>query len=250
MSVRAALIAAGVPAAIAKTQAPYAEKAMRRADITSQRRAEQFLAQLLHESGGLRYRRELASGQAYEGRADLGNTHPRDGMRYRGRGWIQITGRANARAAGKALGLPLEAHPELMERSDVAWLVSTWFWTVHGLNALADHGNIVEITHRINGGENGLASRRAYLARLQRVDCRPVDRWAGYTPMERRLITEYDRLLARHADPRRRRVLRLAMGTQRKLIWRAAQHKSAGGDGHGWAHANRRARYESLLARS
>lgn len=250
MSVRAALIAAGVPADIAKRQAPFAEQAMRRADITTQRRAEQFLAQLMHESGGLRYRRELASGQAYEGRADLGNMHPGDGVRYRGRGWIQITGRQNARAAGHALGLPLEANPVLMERSDVAWLVSTWYWTVHGLNELADRGDIVTITHRINGGENGLASRRAYLARLQRVDCRPIDPLAGFTTAERRWIGEYDRLVARHADPARRMVLRRVMREQRKKVWRAAQPRDRGGDGRGWQHAHRRGRYDALRARS
>lgn len=223
---------------------------MRRADITTQRRAEQFLAQLMHESGRLRYRRELASGRAYEGRRDLGNIHPGDGVRYKGRGWIQITGRGNARAAGLALGLPLEEHPVLMERSDIAWLVSTWYWTAHRLNPIADRGDIVAVTHVINGGENGLASRRAYLAKLQRVDARPFDPLVGFTAAERRWITEYDRLIGTYSVSPRRGVLQRVMRQQRKRIWRAAQPRTKGGDGHGWNHAHRRGRYDALLART
>lgn len=250
MSVRAALIAAGVPRAIAVAETPRAERAMREFDVTSQARAQQFLAQVLHESGGLRFFEEIASGTAYEGRADLGNTRPGDGRRYKGRGPIQLTGRANYRWAGKQLGLPLEEHPELASTHVVGWRIAGLYWKSHGLNELADHGDIVTITHRINGGENGLASRRAYLARLQRVDCRPVDPWAGFTAAERRWIGEYDRLLAAHAGTARRGVLARVMREQRKRVWRAAQARAEGGDGRGWEHAHRRRRYDALLARS
>ena len=78
-------------------------------------RETHFLAQVAHESGGFNYVRELASGEAYEGRASLGNTEPGDGVRFKGRGLIQITGRENYHACGIALGLDLTENPELLE---------------------------------------------------------------------------------------------------------------------------------------
>lgn len=254
MSVRAAFLAAGVPAARATAEAPLAERAMREFDITSQRRAEHFLAQVLHESAGLRFFEELASGQAYEGRRDLGNTHPGDGRRYKGRGPIQLTGRANYRWAGERLHLDLEAHPTVAARHDVGWRIAGLYWQAHGLNRLADLGAHESatraITNVINGGLNGLDSRRHYLATCSRVDCRPIDPWAGYTPTERRWIRELDQLVREHRDRARRRALRRAMRRKRKQIWLAAQPHLRGGDGRGWQHANRRRRYRSLLARS
>jgi predicted chitinase len=226
------------------------KKAMREFDVCSRARAQQFLAQVLHESAGLRYFEEIASGAAYEGRTDLGNTHTGDGRRFKGRGPMQLTGRANYRWAGKQLGLDLEAHPELAARHDIGWRIAGLYWHAHGLNALADRGDIIAITHIINGGENGLASRRAYLAHLERVDCRPIDPLAGYTTAERRWIREYDQLVTRHTGAPRRAVLRTVMSRQRKLIWRAAQTRAEGGDGRGWNIADRRQRYDSLLARS
>ncbi len=88
----------------AAAMAPYLNRAMQEAGINTPRRAAAFIAQLGHESGQLRYFEELASGRAYEGRRDLGNTQPGDGMRFKGRGPIQLTGRANYEAASRALG--------------------------------------------------------------------------------------------------------------------------------------------------
>ena len=82
--------------------------------INTPQRQAMFLAQIAHESGELRYVEEIASGAAYEGRADLGNTEPGDGVRYKGRGLIQITGRANYAVCGLALDLDLIANPELL----------------------------------------------------------------------------------------------------------------------------------------
>lgn len=147
-----------------KEALPGLVEAAERFEITTSSRVAHWLAQLAHESGGFVYVREIASGEAYEGRTDLGNVRPGDGRRYRGRGWISITGRDNARAAGLALGLPLEEQPELMERPDVAGGVSGWFWATHGCNELADRGAFRAITRRINGGLNGLASRWRYYA--------------------------------------------------------------------------------------
>lgn len=129
--------------------------------IDTPARQAAFLAQVCHESGSLRYVRELASGEAYEGRDDLGNTEPGDGMRFKGRGLIQITGRANYRECGRALGLPLEDEPELLEQVENACRSAAWFWKSRGLNAFADAGDFRAITRRINGGINGYTDRLA-----------------------------------------------------------------------------------------
>ena len=143
--------------------------AMLEFDITTPARAASFLSQVGHESGQLLYVRELASGQAYESRADLGNTQRGDGVRFRGRGLLQVTGRTNYAACGKALGLDLLAKPELLEQTVNACRSAGWFWQTKGLNALADAGDQVKVTRRINGGTNGLAERLALFAVAQRV---------------------------------------------------------------------------------
>lgn len=121
-----------------------------------------FLAQIAHESGELRYVRELASGEAYEGREDLGNTQPGDGVRYKGRGLIQVTGRANYAKCGADLGLDLLEQPSLLEEPCNACRSAAWFWAAHGCNELADRGDFKTITRRINGGLNGYPARLAY----------------------------------------------------------------------------------------
>ena len=137
--------------------------------ITTPTRQASFLSQVGHESGQLRYVRELASGQAYEGRADLGNTQRGDGVRFRGRGLLQVTGRANYAACGKALSLDLLTQPELLEQAVNACRSAGWFWQTRGLNVLADAGDQVKVTRRINGGTNGLVERLALFAVAQRV---------------------------------------------------------------------------------
>jgi putative chitinase len=128
-----------------------------------------FLGQLLHETAGFQFLVELASGQAYEGRLDLGNVQPGDGPRYKGRGFIHLTGRANYREAGDALDLPLEERPELAERPDIAARVAVWFWNKKRLSPKADAGDIVAITRAINGGTNGLAERQRLTESALRV---------------------------------------------------------------------------------
>ncbi|MDY7802825.1 glycoside hydrolase family 19 protein [Burkholderia stagnalis] len=131
--------------------------------IDSAGRQAAFVAQVGHESGRLVYVRELwgptPAQQRYEGRADLGNTQPGDGFKYRGRGLIQVTGRANYLRAANALALPLVEQPELLEQPGNACLSAAWFWNVNGLNELADVGDFNTITKRINGGFNGLQDR-------------------------------------------------------------------------------------------
>ena len=133
-------------------------------NINTPKRVAAFLATIAHESGELRYVREIASGEAYEGRKDLGNTEPGDGTRYRGRGLIQLTGRYNYRKASEALGTDYEAYPELLERDTDAALSACWWWAAHGCNELADTGSIETVTKRVNGGLNGIESRRQYYA--------------------------------------------------------------------------------------
>lgn len=133
--------------------------AMAERNITTPKRQAAFLAQIAHESGSLRYVREIASGEAYEGRKDLGNIRPGDGIRYKGRGLIQITGRANHAACSAALGHDFLLNPEALEEPMFAARSAAWFWYVHGLNDMADHDAFGSITKRINGGYNGLDDR-------------------------------------------------------------------------------------------
>lgn len=144
------------------------DAAMRQFGITTLPRARQWLAQIGHESVSLRYFAEIASGSAYEGRADLGNTHPGDGRRFKGRGPIQITGRSNYTRAAQALGLDLVNHPEIAERPEVAFKISAWWWWQAGCNQLADGPDAVRATtRRINGGYNGLSDRQSRFNHIQ-----------------------------------------------------------------------------------
>jgi predicted chitinase len=250
VSVQSAFQAAGVSAATAKREAPLAEAAMLEFDITTRPRAAAFLAQVLHESGGLRYFEEIASGAAYEGRRDLGNTQPGDGRRFKGRGPIQLTGRANYAWASKALDIDLIANPQRAAEHEIGWRIAGLYWKSRGLNELADQGDFQQITRRINGGYNGDTDRRRLHAIVRRVDCRPADPLAGYTAAEIRWIREFDKLRREGRDERRQGVLRIVMRAQRKRIWKVAQPKAQGGDGRGWKYANRAARYRSLKART
>ena len=139
---------------------PFLNQAAIEADLTTPQRLQMFLAQVGHESGQLRYVEELASGQAYEGRADLGNSHPGDGVKYKGRGLIQVTGRDNYIACGLALDLPLLDSPELLKQPENAARSAAWFWNYKQLNSYCDKGDFIGLTKRINGGTNGLADRQ------------------------------------------------------------------------------------------
>jgi putative chitinase len=141
--------------------APYMQIAMSEADIDTPARRAAFLAQIAHESGGFKYKEEIASGRDYEGRKDLGNIKPGDGKRYKGRGYIQLTGRYNYRHAGKDLGLDLEGNPALASSPENAARVAAWFWKTKKLNVFADAGQFGKITQRINPG----ASRKSKLSR-------------------------------------------------------------------------------------
>ena len=144
--------------------------------INTPLRIAHFLAQMMHESGGFRFTKELASGAAYDtGRlaAKLGNTTEADGdgQKYKGRGLVQITGRNNYKAFCLWLGGAPDVyrHPELVEQPNLAVLAAIWYWDSRKLNLLADKDDLNGITKIVNGGYNGLAERRSILVNAKKV---------------------------------------------------------------------------------
>ncbi len=160
---------------------PFLEAAMAEFGITTQQRQAMFLAQIGHESGGLHWTVELwgptATQARYEGRADLGNNQVGDGYKFRGRGLIQTTGRANYLATGNALGADLITRPELLGEPALAARSAAWYWQAHGLNQLADAGNFDAVSDKINlghitpkyGDSNGFTDRMALYTAAQAV---------------------------------------------------------------------------------
>jgi putative chitinase len=140
-----------------------------------------FMAQLAHESAHFQVTREFASGEAYEGRLDLGNTQPGDGRRYRGRGLIQTTGRANYREARDDIRAMIpdapdfEADPVTLEEFPWALLSGISYWRRRNINRHADRDDVRAVTRAINGGLNGLDDRIRYLRRTKRL-------WLGGAP--------------------------------------------------------------------
>jgi putative chitinase len=176
------------------------DAAMRRFGIDTPARMAAFCAQLAHESGQLQrwtenlsYRwprlrqvfpkyfpsdadarpfdrqPERIANRVYANRMGNGPETSGDGWRYRGRGPIQLTGKANYRACGEAIGVDLVADPDLLATPEPGCLAAAWFWARNGLNALADAGDFVTITRRINGGLAGLAERREFWERAKSV---------------------------------------------------------------------------------
>lgn len=140
--------------------------------VTKPITAAHLVAQLAEESDAFRTTEEYASGAEYEGRLDLGNVQAGDGKRYKGRSYIQVTGRANYRALPHWDGIDFEKHPERLAEPKYAARAACWWWRQHGLNQLAVHGDedtVEAVTRRINGGLNGLITRRAYFVRAYPV---------------------------------------------------------------------------------
>jgi len=138
-----------------------------RYEINTLLRIAHFMGQVTHECAGFRTCEEFASGAAYEGRSDLGNTEAGDGKRYKGRGLIQLTGRANYRHYGQILGLPLEEQPELAAQPLNALIVACEYWKGRNINAAADRDDLLAVTKLVNGGTNGLEDRRNYLQKAK-----------------------------------------------------------------------------------
>lgn len=146
--------------------------ALERSGSTTPERMSMWLAQIGHESGGLRYFEELADGSQYEGRADLGNTRPGDGKLFKGRGPIQVTGRHNYSQLSvwaHRQGLTPTAtwfvdRPEELAEDHYGFYGAVWYWTVARphLNTLSDAGDLVAVTKAINGGLHGIDDRRKF----------------------------------------------------------------------------------------
>lgn len=189
--------ATGATVPLAQQWLPALEAAMERWGITTPARQAAFLSQVSVESARLtrlvesldysaealvrtwplRFSAELAqqvgrtadhsadqrriANIAYGGRYGNGDEASGDGWMYRGRGLLQVTFRANYRAAGAGIGQDLLTHPELLTKQRYAAEAAAWFWQAHGCNALADAGDIHGISLRINGGTNGLEERVA-----------------------------------------------------------------------------------------
>lgn len=165
---------AATPENVAKF-APKLQSAMAEYEIDTTRRAAAFLAQIAHESGSLKYVEEIASGEAYEGREDLGNTDPGDGKLFKGRGLIQITGRSNYSELSKELSYNFVLRPEDLEKPGPAAYSAAWFWWSRHLNRLADIDAFEKISARINGVNkktgkpNGMEDRLKHWAVCRKV---------------------------------------------------------------------------------
>ncbi len=213
--------------------------AFHRYKIDTPRRAAMAVSQWAHESAGFSR-----------------NTQHGDGPRFKGRGRIMITGRANYEAVAQALGIDCVAYPELLERTPFSELASGWWWNAHGCNALCDDNDFDGLTRRINGGLNGLNDRRSYYARATKVDKRlvPRDRWDLLTGEERahmetlagaRRVAKrhggWDRIDASHGA--RAAESKCWLIARRKEIWLRAEAEP-----NGWAMEHRRERYGVLRA--
>jgi len=149
--------------------------------INSKLRMAHFLAQIMHESGGLKWLRELWGPTAQQKKYDppfslaktLGNLNRGDGFKYRGRGLIQLTGKHNYQKFTDDIGAEFAANfvsqPDLVETAPYAVLVAGWYWNSRNINKFADQDNLREVTRKINGGWNGIRDRRRYLKRAKLV---------------------------------------------------------------------------------
>jgi putative chitinase len=124
-----------------------------------------LMAQIAHETAQMSKSTEIGPDSyfdRYDGRKDLGNVRPGDGRRFRGRGWIQLTGRYNYRKAGEALGIDLENNPEKAADPDTAMDVAIWYFESRVMNRISNPQDIKRITKAVNGGFNGYQDRRQY----------------------------------------------------------------------------------------
>ncbi|QBP06003.1 membrane-bound lytic murein transglycosylase D precursor [Synechococcus phage S-B68] len=141
--------------------------ALNKAGITNKNERAMFLAQMAHESGNFRYTHEIHDGSNYEGRSDLGNTKPGDGRLFKGRGYIQLTGRANYTKYGKIVGHDLVKNPELAADPNIAADIALAYWNARVNRAAAQKGDVRTVTKNINGGYNGLDDRISKFNRYQ-----------------------------------------------------------------------------------
>lgn len=161
--------ALGAPVGNVRQHWPAISQALASAGVTSRNGVIAALATIGVEVGNFLPIPEYASGAAYEGRKDLGNTQPGDGVRYKGRGFIQLTGRANYRTYGQALGIDLEGNPDLALRPDVAAKVLAEYFKRRGIVPMADRGDWQAVRRAVNGGLNGWDRFSKLVGNLQRA---------------------------------------------------------------------------------
>jgi predicted chitinase len=171
---------------------PGVRDAILRCKADQPKRINMWMAQIGHESGGLKYMEEIADGSAYEGRKDLGNTQPGDGKRFKGRGPIQITGRHNYTKLSQwahSQGLVPSPtffvdQPAQLATPQYGFLGVVWYWTVArpNINAMCDNDDLNGVTKAINGGLNGLEDRRNRWNRARSMDLAPIMRGGTQPP--------------------------------------------------------------------
>jgi putative chitinase len=235
-------------------------EAFHKYDIGTSKRAAMAVAQFAHESDRFRTSEEYASGSAYEGRGDLGNTHPGDGRRFKGRGRIMVTGRVNYSAVHAALQIDCVDRPTLLARSPNSELASGWWWSSHGCNGFADRNDFVGLTKRINGGTNGLADRQSLYAKAgqvaDRLKPREIDPLKGLQTDERehaeellkqrRIIYRNGGWAKAHSSHKQAAKAEAEwLRERRKRIKEAAEGKAEGQE-PGWGAKNRKRRYQIL----
>jgi putative chitinase len=142
-------------------------------NINTSLRKAHFLAQVMYESKGFGYLREIwretEKQMAYEGNKELGNTKPGDGHYFLGRGLIKLTGRANYQAFSDAIGVDFVSNPKMLKESPYAALAAGWYWNNHNINEPADRDDLAEVTYRISGNDFGIEERSTYLRRAKLV---------------------------------------------------------------------------------
>lgn len=153
--------------------------ALIKANCNSALRQAAFIAQCAHETACFKFLIEIwgptEQQKKYDPPSDLakrlGNAEKGDGFKYRGRGWLQTTGKYNYAKLAKALNLPLVERPDLVNTPEIAGLAAANYWLEHDLNTLADEGwaKFEILTKKINGGLNGLFERKKYFAKALQV---------------------------------------------------------------------------------
>ncbi|MDO5648377.1 peptidoglycan-binding protein, partial [Paracoccus sp. (in: a-proteobacteria)] len=176
--------------------APHLSRLLPMASIVGPFRLVHFLAQAAHETDNFTTLEEYASGEAYEGRANLGNNQPGDGRRFKGRGIFQTTGRHNYAETGRELGVDLIADPAQLLDPELAVRSAIFYWNSRRMSSLADANDVEMVTRRINGGVNGLDHRKAltrtaaqelFGAPLHQMTLRAPERSAGVRVLQEAL---------------------------------------------------------------
>ena len=160
-----------VPATKASSFAALLTTEMNGGAIETCCRQAAFLAQVAYESSDLNWFQEMGSGKGYEGRKDLGNNNQGDGVKYKGRGPLQIVGRSTYRSASRVLGTNIEQTPKLVEDPNLGFKVAVWYWNSLSLSTMSDcsQGNFEKITKKLSPNMTGKEGRASKFATAKAV---------------------------------------------------------------------------------